>query len=141
MTLPVATTALRRQHRRHVFRAVCVASSQRDGRIVGDRTLDVSYAGMRIAAIDDACVGEKLDLAFEIPGTRLWMTASGRIERVLPGRRGGDEGRALGVRIERMNGFDRVMLATIISAMPEAPSSRGGQRDYAETIARIHDES
>ncbi len=134
------TTALRRQHRRHAFRAVCVASSLVDGRIVGDRTLDVSYAGMKIAAVDRARVGEKLELAFEIPGSRLWMTASGRIERVLAGRREGDEGPALGVRIEKMNGFDRLMLATILSGVPEIPSTRGGHRDYATTIARIASE-
>ena len=131
------TTDLSRQHRRHAFRASCIARSLEDGRLLGDRTLDVSYSGMQLAAVSDARVGEKVEVSFEIPGSRVWMTARGRIERVLAGRREGDEGPALGVRIDRMNGFDRLMLATIVRGTPERPSTRGGKRDYAETVRRL----
>lgn len=131
------STDLSRQHRRHAFRASCIARSREDGRLLADRMLDVSYAGMRLAALSDARVGEKIEVSFEIPGSRVWMSAQGRIERVLAGRREGDEGPALGVRIDRMNGFDRLMLATIVRGTPESPSTRGGRRDYAEMVRRI----
>jgi hypothetical protein len=131
------STDLSRQHRRHAFRASCIVRSTLDGRLVGDRTLDVSYAGMRVASVGAARVGERVTISFEIPGSRVWMSAKGRIERVLEGRRAGDEGPALGVRIEGMNGFDRWMLASIARGLPEIPATRGGRRDYARTIARI----
>lgn len=131
------STDLSRQYRRHAFRASCIARSLEDGRLVGDRTLDLSYSGMCISAVDRARVGERVELSFEVPGSKLWISAKGRIERVLAGRREGDEGPALGVRIDRMNGFDRLLLATIARGFPEVASTRGGRRDYAETVARI----
>lgn len=92
---------------------------------------------MRVSAVGAARVGERVDLSFEIPGSRVWIAAHGRIERVLSGRREGEEGPALGVRIDRMNGFDRLMLATIARGLPEVAATRGGRRDYAEAVARI----
>lgn len=131
------STDLSRQHRRHTFRASCIARSLEDGRLVGDRTCDVSYSGMQLARVGEVRVGERVEVSFEVPGSRLWMSARGRVERVLEGRREGDEGPALGVRIDRMNGFDRLMLATIARGLPEIAGSRGGRRDYAEAVARI----
>jgi hypothetical protein len=131
------STDLSRQHRRHAFRASCIARSLEDGRLVGDRTLDISYSGVRVGSVADARLGERIEVSFEIPGSRVWITARGRIERVLGGRREGDEGPALGVRIDKMNGFDRLMLATIARGFPEARGARGARRDYAETVARI----
>lgn len=131
------STDLSRQHRRHTFRASCIARSLEDGRLVGDRTLDLSYSGVRVGSVTDARVGERIELSFEIPGSRVWITARGRVERVLAGRREGDEGPSLGVRIDKMNGFDRLMLATIARGLPEARGARGARRDYAEAVARI----
>lgn len=134
------STDLSRQHRRHTFRASCIARSATDGRLLGDRTLDVSYSGMRIALIDQARVGERVELSFEVPATKLWIRASGRVERIERGLRDGDEGAALGVRIDRMHGFDRLLLATIARGLPEARGERGQRRDYARVVARIDGE-
>lgn len=126
-----------RQHRRHALHTSCIARSLEDGRLVGDTMLDVSYAGMRIAKVGRARVGEKVGLSLQLPGSRVWIEARGRIERVLEGRREGDPEPAIGVRIDAMNGMDRLMLATIARGCPEIRGTRGGRRDYAEMIARI----
>lgn len=131
------STDLSRQHRRHAFRASCIARSLEDGRLIGDRTLDISYSGVRVGSVGAVRLGERVEVSFEIPGSRVWMTARGKVERVLGGRREGDEGPELGVRIDKMNGFDRLMLATIARGYPEARGGRGARRDYAETVARI----
>jgi hypothetical protein len=131
------STDLSRQHRRHAFAASCIVRSVEDGRLVGDRTIDLSYAGARISAVGAARVGERVDVSLEIPGSRVWVSARARVERVIAGRRDGDDGPALGLRIEKMHGFDRLMLTTIARSYPEVTGSRGGRRDYASAVARI----
>ena len=133
----MSTTEQSRQHRRHSFHASCIARSVEDGRLVADRTLDLSYAGVRLGAVGAARIGERIELSLEIPGSRVWVGARGRIERVLTGRRAGDDGASLGVHIEQMHGFDRLMLATIVRGYPVIEATRGGVRDYAGTVARI----
>lgn len=126
-----------RQHRRHAVRARCIARSARDGRLLGDSTLDLSYSGARIAALAPATIGERVAISLELPGTRVWVEAEGRVERVIPGRRAGDEGPAIGVRLDRMDGMKRLLLASVAGHHPDVPRTRGARRDYAMLVARI----
>ncbi len=126
-----------RDHRRHALLASCIVRSSRDGRLLGDRTLDVSYSGIRVTALDQARVGERVDVSLELPGSRVWIRAGGRIERVLAGRRAGEGGPSLGVRIDRMDGFSRILLTSIARQLPEVARGRGASRNYAEVVARI----
>jgi hypothetical protein len=130
-----------RDHRRHALLASCIVRASSDGRLLGDRTLDVSYSGIRVSALDHARVGERVDVSLEVPGSRVWIRAQGRIERVVEGRRAGDGGRSLGVRVDRMDGFSRVLLTSIARQFPEVSSSRGASRGYAEAVARIDGEN
>jgi hypothetical protein len=130
-----------RDHRRHALHASCIVRSTRDGRLLGDRTLDVSYSGMRVGALGAARVGERVEVSLEVPGSRVWIRAGGRIERVIEGRRAGDGGRSLGVRVDRMDGFSRVLLTSIARQFPEVARGRGASRNYAEAVARIASES
>ncbi|MDQ3035535.1 MAG: PilZ domain-containing protein [Myxococcota bacterium] len=126
-----------RSHRRHLVQAECIVRSAEDGRLLADRTLDLSYSGARVAALGDARVGERVQMSLAIPGTSVWIDAGGRVERVLPGRRYGETGAALGVRIDRMDGMRRLLLAQVVRSYPEVARGRGPRRDYAETVARI----
>lgn len=126
-----------RDHRRHALQASCIVRSSRDGRLLGDRTLDVSYSGIRVSALGEARVGERVDVSLEVPGSRVWIRAQGRVERVLEGRRKGEGGRSLGVRVDRMDGFSRVLLTSIARQFPEVARGRGASRDYAEAVLRI----
>lgn len=127
-----------RAHRRHVLQAACVVRSVEDGRLVGDTVQDFSYSGVRVrAATDSVRLGERVEVSLQIPGSKLWLHGGGKIQRAIPGRREGDAGAALGIRIDRMDGLSRVLATSIASQMPLAPSSRGGRRDYAEAVARI----
>lgn len=111
--------------------------SVEDGRLLADRALDLSYSGARVASLGSARVGERVTMSLAMPGTPIWIEAAGRVERVIPGRRIGDEGPALGLRIDRMDGMRRLLLAQVVSRFPIAARSRGARRDYAESIARI----
>jgi hypothetical protein len=132
------STVESRAHRRHVLRAPCIVRSKSDGRLVGDFTEDVSYSGVRIRTTTEAVrLGERVDVALQIPGSSLWLHGAGKVERAIPGRRAGETGPSIGVRLDRMDGLTRVLLTSIASQMPLVASSRGGRRDYAETVARI----
>jgi hypothetical protein len=126
-----------RQHRRHAVEAHCIARSERDGRLLADRTLDVSYSGLRLAALGPAALGERIRISLELPGTKVWIDGAGRVERVIEGRRAEDRGAAIGVRVDRLDGMRRLLLAQVARHYPEVARSRGRQRDYAETVARI----
>ena len=130
-----------RDHRRHALLASCIVRASGDGRLLGDRTLDVSYSGIRVAALDRVRVGERVEVSLEVPGSRVWIRAGGRVERVIEGRRAGDGGRSLGVRVDRMDGFSRILLTTIARQFPEVARGRGTARNYAEAVARIGSET
>lgn len=127
-----------RGHRRHQFFGPCVVRSATDGRVVGESTEDVSYSGMRVRAATDAVhLGERVDVSISIPGSKLWVHGQGRVERAIPGRRAGDVGPAIGIKLDRMDGLSRALMTAVASQMPLAPTTRGGRRDYAEAVARI----
>lgn len=92
---------------------------------------------MRVATLGPAAIGERVQISIELPGTQIWIEAGGRVERVIAGRRRGDEGPAIGVRVDRMDGMRRLLLASVVSHHPEVPRSRGAKRNYAMTVARI----
>jgi hypothetical protein len=131
-----------RDHRRHALHTACIVRSSRDGRLLGDHTVDVSYSGLSVGAVDAPAVegawpGERVELSLQIPGSSMWIQGGGRIERVMRGRRAGDRGPALGIRVDRMDGLSRVLLTSVARHYPEATGSRSGQRDYAEAVLRI----
>jgi len=131
-------TVQARDHRRHVFRATCLVRSQIDGRLVGGRAEDVSYSGLRVSTTTEAVqLGERVDVSLQLPGSSLWLLASGRIARAIPGRRAEDLGPSVGVRLDRMDGLSRALLTSIVSGQPLVEATRGGRRDYAEQVARI----
>lgn len=130
-----------RDHRRHALETACIVRSLRDGRLLGDHTVDVSYSGIGVGALDASSpctgTGERVALSLQIPGSSMWIQGEGRIERVMQGRRAGDRGPALGIRVDRMDGLSRVLLTSVARQYPEAARARGGQRDYAEAVLRI----
>jgi len=128
-----------REHARHSLETECVLRAP-DGRLLGDRVLDVSWSGARIEALADARVGERATLSLRVPGSQVWLDAEAEITRVVRGRRLGDAGVAYGLRLRRMDGMSRVLLGQIARGRPEVSSARGERRDYARTIARIHAE-
>jgi hypothetical protein len=118
-------------------RTDCVVIRARDKRLVGDRTVDVSWSGLQIAGVGEATAGEPVHLALRMPDSNLWVEAEGWVTRVVPGRRESDAGRAYGVRISRMDGMSRVLLGSVIRNYPAARPTRGEGRDYAREVARI----
>jgi len=135
--MPHATT---RQHRRHRVTTDCVLRSADDDRLLADQTVDLSWSGLRVDALGAAAVGERVRICVRIPGSTTWLDADGRVARVCPGRREGEPGPTLGVRLATMDGMHRLLLATVLRHYPEASAERGADRDYARAVLRIADE-
>ena len=134
------TIATTRQHRRHRVTTDCVLRSASDDRLLADRTVDLSWSGLRVDALASAAMGERVRICVRIPGSTTWLDAEGRVTRVCPGRREGESGPTLGVRMGTMDGMHRLLLATVLRHYPEAASERGGGRDYARAVLWIADE-
>jgi hypothetical protein len=109
--------------------------------LLGDETLDLSWDGARIRCHVPARIGDRVRVRFQIPKSTVWVDAEGYVARVMPGRRRGEDPPSLGLKIDKMNGMMRLLLATTIKSRPApAPSHRGPKRDYAETVRRIADD-
>ncbi len=128
----------KRQYPRHGVRTPCVVMTGDNLTLLGDETMDLSWDGARIRCHVPARIGERVRVRLQIPRSTVWVDAEGYVARVMPGRRRGDDPPALGLKLDRMDGMMRLLLATTIRHRPAPdPSLRGPRRDYAEVVRRI----
>ncbi len=128
-----------RQHSRHDVRTPCVVTTQDNLTLLGDETMDLSWDGARIRCHVPARLGDRVRVRLQIPKSTVWVDAEGYVARVSPGRRRGDDPPSLGLKLDKMDGMMRLLLATTIRHRPSPePSHRGPRRDYAEAVRRIH---
>ena len=127
-----------RQHPRHRFNTLCVVMPTDKRMLFADETLDVSWTGVRVHHLGGARLGERVRAQLKIPRSAVWVQAEGYVARVLHGRRTDDGPPALGIRLDRMDGMMRMLLAHSFRRRPLAHSNtRRQQRDYAEIVRRI----
>jgi hypothetical protein len=134
----------RRGEMRRRVRLACRVRRMDDWRLLGDRTLDLSPAGMLV--LSDERVEEGLDLVVSFQATELpiWFDACAKITRVVEGRRPGDPGRALGVRFETLPAVSRLILRghlrrhplTLAQRDPPLHLVRLSGTDYASEVRR-----
>ena len=111
--------------------------SSEDGRVLGDQTLDVSWSGIRARSLTETRIGEAVSVSLRLPGSTKWIEAEGAITRVCSGRRPEEQGRSVGVRLHKMDGMLRLLLATVSRSFPPSRAARGESRDYARAVQRI----
>jgi len=140
------------QRRREIRRAVrlgCRVVRRKDWRLLGDRTVDLSPAGMLV--LSDERIEEDAELLVSFQATELpiWFDTRGTVTRVVDGRRPGDRGRALGVRFDALPAVSRLILRGHLGKLPrtvaqrEAPfglGENGELVDYADVVRRIMSE-
>ncbi|HHH30710.1 MAG TPA: hypothetical protein ENK57_20535 [Polyangiaceae bacterium] len=131
------TASSRRQHPRHRVQTECVLRCETTDLLLADETVDISWDGVRVRALTPAHLGQPVRLSLRIPGSKTWLNVQGSVTRLCEGRRRGESGPTLGVRMSRMDGMHRLLLATVIRHYPKARSGRGGVRDYARSVRRI----
>lgn len=126
----------RRTARRSVV-VECQVVRERDFKLVGESTLDLSPEGMLVLTRDRVLTGEDLLITFKTPILGTWFDAEARVARVIHGRRPGDYGRALGIRFRRLDRIAKSLLEASLRNFPAAVPSRDPRIDYAESVTRI----
>lgn len=132
-----------RQTTRHSVRTECIVTSAHGGRLLADRTLDLSYLGARVTS--DREMHEKVELgdlvrvSLRIPSSSVWIDADARVTRLARGRRGSRDKQSIGLELTRMDPMQRVLLGSVIRTFPQVEADRGATRDYASMVRRIAD--
>ena len=126
----------RRTARRSVV-VECQVVRERDFKLVGESTLDLSSDGMLVLTRDKVLTGEDVIVSFRTPILGTWFDAEARVARVVHGRRPGDYGRALGLRFRKLDRIARSLLDASLDRYPEAVPTRAPRIDYAESVTRI----
>lgn len=126
----------RRTARRSVV-VECQVVRERDFKLVGESTIDLSADGMLVLTRDRVLTGEDLLISFRTPILGTWFDAEARVARVVHGRRPGDYGRALGIRFRRLDRIAKSLLEASLNSYEPAVPAREPRVDYAESVTRI----
>jgi hypothetical protein len=128
------------QQRQAIRRAVqipCQVVRERDFKLIGARTVDLSPDGMLVKSEADVRPDEKLIVSFKLTAFDLWFDTEAVVARVVAGRRPGDRGRCLGVRFRGLDAIARHILRGNLRKVPPPVPRRERRLDYAATIRRI----
>jgi c-di-GMP-binding flagellar brake protein YcgR len=125
---------------RHAVRVQCQVVRERDFKLLGEETLDMSTGGMLVMTHERVLTGEDVIVSFAAPGLRTWFDAEATIARVVHGRRGTDTARALGIRFSRLDRVSKTYLKEGLHRFPPILQAREPRIDYAESVMRIWSE-
>jgi len=128
-----------RKIRRHGAKLRCQVVRERDFRLLGTQTLDVSADGMRVAldTEEEVRVGEALLVSVEATPFGLWFDGEAQVARVIHGRRPSDRGRAIGLRFDHLPSVARLILRGALRRVPPPVPARPQRIDYAASIVSI----
>lgn len=117
---PSASPAAVSPTRRSTRRVPCsTAMSVRNGeKVYRSRTLDISHGGIFLATDEPPAIGERIDMAFKIPGEEATIRAVGKVCWV--GKGGAEQVEGVGVKFSRID-----------------PKDLGVIVDYVNRVARV----
>ncbi len=131
----------RRGEMRRALRLGCRVR-RRDGRLVGDRTVDLSPQGLLLVSDEELEPGTELAVSFQAAEPVLWFDAKATVRRVVQGRRPGDGGRAIGLHFESLPAVSRLILRGHLRRSPPTAPQRDVPHelcphriDYAAAVA------
>lgn len=130
-----------RQSARYAIDTDCMVVAERGSRWLGDKVVDLSWDGAFVRCDAAVELGERVKLSIRLPHSRVWVEAEGRVARIARGRRGGGDVTGIGVRLARMDGMSRLLMASVLRSFPSPAPHRGARRDYARIVERIDRES
>ena len=133
----------RRGEMRRALRLGCRVR-RRDGRLVADRTVDLSPQGMLVLSDERLEPGAQLVVSFQTTELPIWFDTCAKVTRVVEGRRPGDGGRALGVHFETLPAVSRLILRGFLRKHPTVPARRelpidlvAPRTDYARLVYSV----
>ena len=119
---------------RRALQIECQVVRERDFKLLGRRTMDLSPDGMLVPTDLDVLTGEEVLVAFKGPKTGTWFDCEATVARILHGRRPGDRGRALGLTFHGMDEITRLMLRANLRGFPPPVPRRAQRVDYARSV-------
>lgn len=133
----------RRGEMRRAMRLGCRVR-RRDGRLVGDRSIDLSPQGMLVLSDERLDHGTELVVSFQATELSLWFDTRATLCRVVEGRRPGDGGRAFGLHFDSLPAVSRLILRGHLRKVPQVIPQRElpvdlrpRAFDYADAVRRI----
>jgi hypothetical protein len=114
------------------------------GRLIGDRTVDLSPQGLLLLSDEDLAPGSELDVTFQASEPLLWFETRATVRRIVEGRRPGDRGRAVGLHFDSLSAVSRLILRGHLRKLPQPQPHRQVPHelvpaaiDYAGDVTRI----
>ncbi len=127
----------RRRGLRRPFRGYCDAIAIEDGRVLGERLIDLSPRGALVAMDEAVAVGDRMLLSFQMPWLGPIVHVRAVVERVVEGWRRGDPGYCAGVRFLDLKARDRLELARRLAPFPRTRPARPHPADYARQVRGV----
>jgi hypothetical protein len=119
---------------RHIARIPCQLVREHDFRLIADRILDVSAAGLLVLPADPVLTGERLIVSFQLPGSD-YIDAEVIVTRVMHGRRDREYSRGLGLEFDWLERGARHSLTESLERLPVVPPAwRTGRRACTEAM-------
>ncbi len=113
----------------------CQVVRERDFRVIGRGTLDVSLTGMLVQCTYDAEIGDEVIVSFKT-GRDEYVDAVGIVTRRMEGRRRGDLGMTMGITFTSLDDESLRALARMLELAPVV-TKRAPRLDYAREVMRI----
>lgn len=114
----------------------CLVVRDRDFRIIGRGSLDLSITGMLVPCTYAAEIGDEVIVSFKTPRRGEYVDAVAIVTRILEGRRRGDLGMAAGLTFISMDDASRAALGRALIGAPTI-MPRARRLDYAREVMRI----
>ena len=134
--MPFLVHASQRRAVRRSVRVDCQVVRERDFKLVGSRSIDLSPAGMLVMLQEPVLTGEPLFVAFRLPRSDYWFDSEAVVSRVLHGRRPGDLCRSFAVEFETLEPGAQEYLGRTLRGTPPPLPMREPRIDYAGSVLK-----
>jgi len=112
----------------------CQVVRERDFRLIGRGSLDLSLTGMLVQCNYSAEIGDEVIVSFQTPGRREYVDAVALVTRLIAGRRQGDLGLAAGLTFTSIDDASFAALKRALTDVPTARGRRASRIDYAQQL-------
>jgi hypothetical protein len=112
----------------------CQVVRDRDFRVLGRGSLDLSLTGMLVQCTLDADIGDEVIVSFQTPRLREYVDAVAMVTRLIAGRRQGDLGLAMGLTFTSIDDASFLALKRALHQLPTARGRRVSRIDYAQSV-------
>lgn len=133
----ILLTARDRAAVRRDVRMPCQVERESDGTPIASECLDLSAEGIRVLASEEASLGTRLRVRFEMPDTGARLDVTALVSRVIRGRRPGEHPLELGLSFADASPLEKAMLDACLSGLPPPVPARRLRIDYARSVQRI----